>query len=318
MIHSMMDSEIWKREFELMVDQEHFEKVWDIINTSFNESVDSYLDNIVYTNPAIKPKDTLSLYIKKLIDEHSKGQEKNAELFHSDNMAEYQYDMDGFKGDTLSKKCPAIRVALMSRVEALKDWRIAFKVVSPQKLYDTFYNMISFAEEYKDTMTEDVIEKINTIDDNGLIQLAEDFCYLTGVIGTGILSNILNSIYPWLFPGMFKFGTFALYILSGRQAIDMGSNSSEFLMIKDDIRSKTGIIEADHNYFFPYETFALYTLRIYRALDKAINDRFQIKFPDDYRYVLTNDFYRYIVDINKERIQTLLGNDDILKFQISV
>ncbi len=315
MIRSMMDNEIWKKELELMRDQEHFEKVWNIVRSTLDNSINSYLDSIVFSNPVLKPRDSFNLHVKKLIDEHSIFQDKYAELFSPEKMEEYEMDVDGFKGDVLSKRCDTIRVALNSKAEALKDWRILYKQAAPQKLYDTFYNMICFAEEYKETMTEEMIDKIDSIKENGLSQMEEDSCYLGGVIGTGILSNILNAIYPRLFPGTFKVGMFSLYFLSGRRAIEMGSGSSEFLMIKDDVKSKTGIIETEYNYYYPYETFALFTLRIFRSLDKAVIERFGIKFPVEYRYVLTNDFYRYIFEQNKEYIQTLLGNDDILKFQ---
>lgn len=167
-------------------------------------------------------------------------------------------------------------------------------------------------------MTEEVLENIDSIEDNELAQMAEDACYLQGVIGTGILSTVLNFIYPRLFPGHIKIGMFALYILSGKKPIDMRSDSPEFLMIKDDIRSKTGTIETEHNYYYPYETFGLYSLRIHRKLDEALNSEYSIKFPVDYRYVLTNDFYQFVFEANKHYIQTLLGNDDLLKFGYSV
>lgn len=71
-------------------------------------------------------------------------------------------------------------------------------------------------------------------------------------------------------------------------------------------------------YYYPYETFGLYSLRIHRKLDEALNSEYSIKFPVDYRYVLTNDFYQFVFEANKHYIQTLLGNDDLLKFGYSV
>lgn len=318
MIHSMMDNDIWNEELELMVDQVHFEKVWGYVRSELTNYINSYLDKIVHGNLSIKPTANLSLYIKQLINAHIKVQDKYIGIFDPDVMEEYEDDIDGFKGSVLSKQCPVIQRTLNSKSEALKDWKIAYKMAHPRQLYDTFYNMISFAKDYNDEISEDVLKKIDTIEDTKFTQMEEDACYLLGVIGTGILSTVLNAIYPRLFPGQFKIGMFALYILSGKNPIDVRSGSSEFLMVKDDIRSKTGTIETEHNYYYKYEAFALYSLRIYRMLDKEISDRYKVKFPDEYRYVLTNDFYQHVFEVNKQYIQTLLGNDDLLKFGYSI
>lgn len=85
-------------------------------------------------------------------------------------------------------------------------------------------------------------------------------------------------------------------------------------MVKDDIPSKTDIIEMEHNYYFPYGTFGIYTLRIYREIQKGLQARFQMEFPSDYRFLLTNDFYEYITASYSEDIRTMTGNDDVLKY----
>ena len=140
-------------------------------------------------------------------------------------------------------------------------------------------------------------------------------CYQSGVLGFGIVSNILNHMYPRTFPGNYKAGVYSLHFLTGcGKGVNMPSDSSEFLMVKDDSYSKTGIIETEHNYYFPYETFGMYTLRIYRLLEKKIFTRFQKEFPTDYRYLLTNDFYEYVTSVHRADIATLCGNDDLLKF----
>nr|MCR4616642.1 hypothetical protein [Lachnospiraceae bacterium] len=120
---------------------------------------------------------------------------------------------------------------------------------------------------------------------------------------------------PRVFPGNYKAGVYSLHFLtnSGR-GVDMPSDSSEFLMVKDDFYSKTGIIETEHNYYFPYETFGLYTLRIFRFLADKIKARFGKEYPVEYRYLLTNDFYDYVTTVHRSDIATLCGNDDMLKF----
>lgn len=142
-------------------------------------------------------------------------------------------------------------------------------------------------------------------------------CYLNGVIGYGILSNILNHMYPRVFPGNYKAGIYSLHFLTGdykKEGIDMPSETSEFLMVKDLTYTKTNIIEAEHNYFYPFETFGLYTLRIYRVIEEEIKKRFEMQYPTDYRFLITNDFYDFVTMLNKEAITNLTGNDDILKF----
>lgn len=318
MIHSYMDNEIWEEEFELMVDQDHFDRMWSSVCSKLPQYITSYLDYFSRTNPSFKPEANISLYINQLINEHKKTKDKYWSIFKQNLMDDYQEDVDGFKGDVLSKRCMVIQRTLNSKTEALKDWKIAYKLAKSQELYDTFYNMFSFAADYDNDMSEDEIENIATIEEIGLSQMREDACYLQGVIGTGIVSTVLNAMYPRLFPGQFKIGMFALFMLSDKKTTDMESDTSEFLMVKDDIQSKTGIIETEHNYYYPYETFGLYSLNIYRMLDEELDKRFNVKFPDDYRYVLTNDFYQYVVELHKEDIKTLLGNDDILKYPHAV
>ncbi|WP_219835355.1 hypothetical protein [Paenibacillus sp. R14(2021)] len=318
MIHSLIDSDIWNEELGLMEDQAHFEEVWSSIEPELKQTIAAYLDKIVQGSPSLKPEASMSLYIQKLVNEHARNRDKYVEIFEPDVMVEYQEDVDGFKGSVLSRQCVVIQRTLNSSSEALKDWKIAYKLAAPQKLYDTFYNLIFYAEEYNDKMSEEVLQGVDSIEATEFSQLAEDACYLPGVVGTGILSTVLNTLHPRLFPGQFKMGMFSLFILSGKKPIAMKSGSSEFLMVKDDIRSKTGTIEQEHNYYYPYQTFGLYSLRIYCSLEKEISDRFHAKFPDDFRYVLTNDFYDFICEVNKQTIQTLLGNDDQLKFKYSI
>lgn len=141
------------------------------------------------------------------------------------------------------------------------------------KIYDTFYNIMDFANDYDEEFDENVMSTINKIDENKLVEMENGACYLNGVIGYGILSNILNHMYPRVFPGNYKAGIYSLHFLTGdykKEGIDMPSETSEFLMVKDLTYTKTNIIEAEHNYFYPFETFGLYTLRIYRVIEEEI------------------------------------------------
>lgn len=46
MFQSMTDGPIWEKEFALLVDQEHFEKVWGIMLPNVEQYADSFLTSI--------------------------------------------------------------------------------------------------------------------------------------------------------------------------------------------------------------------------------------------------------------------------------
>lgn len=318
MIQSLLDTDIGKKEFVLLTDQAHMDKVWGIMKPLVDEYANGYFEGVSHYQEKASIKDSYVAFLNELIKKNDTLHEKYKYIFDLHIMdEEYSEDTEGFKSVVLKKDCDVIRKTLQSSSEALNEWKRNFFGAKSQLLFDTFYNMMSFAEDYDNDMTEDIMSKLNTIEECGLGMMEEDACYKTGVLGYGIVSNILNHMYPRVFPGNYKAGIYSLYFLSGvdgRKGIDMPSDSSEFTMVKDETRSKTGIIEMEHNYFYPYETFATYTIRIYRVLLNKIKIRFQMDFPSEYRFLLTNDFYEYVTSMHQEEIKTMTGNDDMLKF----
>ena len=316
MISSQIDSSIGEREFELLSDQDHMEEVWEVMQPRLEQYSNDYLEGVSHYKELRTTGDSFSALLAEMIKKNDKLHDKYFDIFDMELMEEeYAEDTEGFKSVTLKKDCDVIQKALHSKSEAMGEWKKKFYGCKSQQLYDTFYNMMSFAAEYDEEMDEETLSKVDSICDTGLAEMSEDACYQSGVLGFGIVSNILNHMYPRVFPGNYKAGVYALHFLTNKgKGVNMPSESSEFLMVKDDFYSKTGIIETEHNYYFPYETFGLYTLRIYRYLEEKIKQRFQKEFPTDFRYLLTNDYYNYVTSIHRADISTLCGNDDMLKF----
>lgn len=317
MIHSQTDTKIWEKECELLTDQAHMDKVWDIMEPHVRDYVDGYLEGVSRYLEKPTPAESYSAFLRDLIAKNDRLHDKYHQLFAMDLMEEeYCEDVEGFKSVILKKDCDVIRVALQSRTEALNEWKTKFYASKSRQLYDTFYNMMDFAARYDREMDEEAMEALDAIGDCSISEMEDDACYKTGVLGFGIVSNILNHMYPRVFPGNYKAGIYSLLFLTGKkmQGIDMPSGSSEFCMVKDDFYSKTGTIETEHNYYYPYETFAIYTTRIYRIMAEKIEGRFGMRYPSDYRYLITNDFYEYVTIQHKAEIMTMTGNDDMLKF----
>lgn len=316
MLQSLTDTKIWNDEYELMKEQEHFDKVWLIMKPALMDYVKQYIDGIAISGPT-SAKGNYNLFLNKLITGNDKLNEKYHEIFDLEMMYEYGEAVDDFKNQILKKECDVIRKTLGSKSESLNEWKSKFYGVKAQKIYDTFYNIIDFSYDYDEEFDEDVMISIDEINENRLTEMEEGACYLNGVIGYGIVSNILNHMYPRVIPGNYKVGIYSLHFLTGnfkKNGIDMPSETSEFIMVKDLTHSKTGIIEAEHNYFFPFQTFGLYTLRIYHVIEEEINKRFGMKYPTDYRFLITNDFYNFVTTLHREDITNLTGNDDILKY----
>jgi hypothetical protein len=137
----------------------------------------------------------------KQISDNDKLHDKYHSIFDMDAMEEYAEDTEGFKSAVLKKECDVIRKTLSSRTEALKEWKSKFYGCKSQALYDTFYNMITFAADYVEEMDEEAMLALDTVDECGLAEMEEDACYKAGVLGYGIVSNILNHMYPRVFPG---------------------------------------------------------------------------------------------------------------------
>lgn len=314
MRQSDLNNSTGKKEFELVRDQRHVDQVWTLMEPIVNQYADGFLEGISHAGNMPSPQANYVLFLQKLIADNEKLHDLYHEIFDLEAMEEYSEAPQTFKGDVLRRQCPVIYNTLNSRAEALKEWKAKYQACKSQVLYDTFNNLIYFGAEYDEEMDESAMDALDTVRECKLSEMEEDACYKSGVLGFGIVSNILNHMYPRTFPGSYKAGVWSLYFLAKGSKELMPSGTSEFSMLKDETWSKTGIYEMEHNYFLPYEVYCIYTLRIYRLLARRIAARFDREFPSDYRFLLTNSFYEYVSDENRANIATLAGNDDVLKF----
>src|SRR5262249_28275560 len=123
-----------------------------------------------------------------------------------------------------------------------------------------------------------------------------------GVIGGGIRSHFLYSLYPNAFPNRSQNSIWALYFLTGKE--DFGfHDGSEFLMIEADNRT------TQQNYHYPYDLFGFYALHIYKMLKTSCAEQ-GIELQGRYRYIYLDAFFNHIAQVHQEDIRLLKGPDD--------
>ena len=178
MFQSMTDGPIWEKEFALLVDQEHFEKVWGIMLPNVEQYADSFLTSISNFGNQGVMEYAYSAFVQELIEKNDKRSEKYHDIFDLDLFEdEYEMDKDDFKNTTLKKECDVINKTLQSKAEALNEWKKKFYASPSQKIFDTCYNFISFGADYNEEMDEERMSQIETIVDTGLEEMNEAACY---------------------------------------------------------------------------------------------------------------------------------------------
>lgn len=322
MRQSDLNNKTGEAEFELIRNQRHVNQVWSIMEPNVSKYADGFLDALANSGSMPSPQANYTLWLRKLITDNEDLHDRYHDIFDLDALEEYAEDPDMFKGDVLRKQCPVIRHSLQSRAQVMQEWKAKYFARRSVDLVDAFTNMMSFASEYDEEMDEDAMEALDRVSDCRISEMEDDKsdngrAYISGVLGFGIVSNILNHMHPRTFPGNYKMGVWSLYFLAKGSKELMPSGTSEFAMLKDDHPNRVNVYEMEHNFFLPYEVFCIYTLRIYRALAPWIEARFGKAFPSDYRFLLTNAFYEYVSSENSANIATLAGNDDVLKFTTS-
>lgn len=146
-----------------------------------------------------------------------------------DSLEEYEDDPGSFKAGIRSR-CPIIRRSLNSPASDMKRYKIAFKLAAGADLLRASKNIAAFGREYMESFDDGTHEATADVADLGLGDLLEEDYIVYGVIGGGIRSHFLYSLYPNAFPNRSRSAVWALYFLSGKS--DFGfKDASEFLMI---------------------------------------------------------------------------------------
>ena len=115
MFQSMTDGPIWEKEFALLVDQEHFEKVWGIMLPNVEQYADSFLTSISNFGNQGVMEYAYSAFVQELIEKNDKRSEKYHDIFDLDLFEdEYEMDKDDFKNTTLKKECDVINKTLQT------------------------------------------------------------------------------------------------------------------------------------------------------------------------------------------------------------
>lgn len=238
---------------------------------------------------------------EKLFDEAIKAHQKEFPAYQQyldlETLDEFEADPNSFKKETRTN-CPIIRRCLMSQDDIMKAYKISFSTADAQDLLYTIYNIASFGEQYSADFDHKGHEASKSHEDLGLDTLSEEDYSCIGVVGYGIQSALLYSLYPHAFAHRSQNAVWSLYFLSGKKDFGLGDDGSEFLMIRPEYGT------CEQNYFYPPELFGYYALQVYLMLKKA-DPAFKKLFQNEYRYIYLDAFFDHVADSHRADINAL-------------
>jgi hypothetical protein len=299
-----------KNDFELLMKMDHINLMFQKhINRNMEKYFDKYLDYIKDQSKNGNLSLRIKLYFDMLIEHYNSEHKEYLNCLDINTLEVFNGNFSAFK-KWISDKCPIIRGCRNSRSKVMTQWKIDYNCLDAQELYNTVMNIVRFAAEYHNAVDLQYFQEIDDWEAFGLKELEEGEYYLGGVIGTGIVSTILYHLYPDVFCGNFKLGLWSLYFLTDLSYTDMSGDSSEYVMVNDNTYGTT--ILQTHNFYYPYFAFLLYSLRIYRMLTDKFAD-IGVSFPEEYRFVLCNDFYAGCCKVHEDALATFAALDDLEK-----
>lgn len=279
-----------------------------IVNNDTIESLKEQLkinSNIKVTIDKSKYQKNLDAIKNNAIQEFIKDVEEYEELFDLQTLEEYEEDPAGFKND-LKRDCSMIRKTLNSKDKSLDQFKIKFNCCNANYLLEVMTNIATYLDKYPekwDGYDYDGDYKIEDLVESDLLEqsIFDTTGYgVDGVIGGGIKSYIAHKLLPQYFPHRSREAIWALWYLTDKK--DFGcEQDSEFLMILTDK------VVTQQNFYYPYQLFGIYSYLIYRSLLEKYN-ALDVHFSENYRYVLVNDFLKFIAKCHDSEITELSKN----------
>ncbi len=268
---------------EQVYEADHIKKVLSAIQDGFPKYISTFQNATTLFDAAIKL--------------HSKEMEAYQKYMDIETLDEFEADPNAFKKETKAN-CPIIRRCLMSHEEIMNGYKRSFSSVSGRDLLYTVYNIAIFGEQYVEDFDSKSHEASKSCENLRLGDLTGEERTCIGVVGYGIQSTLLYSLYPYAFAHRSQNAVWALYFLSGRLDFGLGEAGSEFLMV----RPQYGTCE--QNYLYPPELFGYYSLQIYLMLKKA-DPSFKKLFKNEYRYIYLDAFFDHVANTHKADINAL-------------
>lgn len=278
-VHESYESETWQKIYE----PGHIQEVLTEIEKNF----------LKYFTSFWKPPKKRMQAIQATIEDFLKRQPKYAGFLDVESLEEYEFDPGAFKTG-MKTELPIIQGALFAQDETMKQYKVSFYAAKGMDLHRTAKNIIDFAVNYMADFDDEYHELTETVADLERSELQEAEFFSSGVIGEGIKSHFLYSLYPNAFPNRGQNAIWSLYFLTSKKEFGFW-DGSEFLMIDE----KKGIIQ--QNYLYPYDLFSLYALKIYLMLKRAAGEK-EYSFADSYRYVYLDHFFDHIAEVHRDDI----------------
>jgi hypothetical protein len=294
-------------------ESEHIERVLAAITTHFQESFDIFSkpiqkelsisipsDSPFRITHAKSKKSSTPQFLTKIFSDSIKSFENEHERYKSffdiDALMEYEIDPNSFKGN-LRRECPIIRRCLNSPEREMERYKAHFQQKTGEELWRVITNIIKFGLSFNEQFDSNKHESVIAVQELGLDELLMDEYISYQVIGGGIKSHFLYSLYPHAFANRSQNALWALYFLSGKESFGL-KDDSEFLMIDTDKGT------TQQNYHYPYDLFAFYALKIFLLLKQACN-KLNLSLEQRYRYVYLDTFLESIASHHENDIHTL-------------
>lgn len=277
---------------EQVYDPEHIRQVQAEIERNFPDYFESFAQRPIMQS------------FHNRIKGHREEQKKYEACLDLEAMDEYEYDPDAFKAFA-KQKCPVIHNALMAQAEAMQKYQSDFNKASGRELLDTMRHIAEFGRDYVAAFDDEAHEEAATYADLGLGRLNEPELSLTGVVGYGIQSSLLYSLYPGQFASRLQSALWSLFFLSGRETFGL-EDGSEFQIWHLDEGT------CAHNYFYPADLFGFYCLYVFLLLRSACEE-IGIDLENQYRYIYLSEFFHFIADKHREDINVLTNSSETVE-----